>query len=336
MRPGNQTSEVGGHDSPPLQAENVAVSVVLALAFIIGMPGNLVVIWSIGSQLKSRSSTATLILNLAVADLLVLMTLPVWIYSFADRWVFGVPFCKVLVYIIYSSIYASIFLITALSVERFLAVFRPFALQRWSRQQIFLRVILIIWALAMLLGIQVLPFQNTEEVEGRTQCMSRIYATDGQKLACLVLETLLGFIIPFSIIITCYIYLRMKLRDLSYVSKRKSETLITSVVVAFILCWIPHHVLNLLQISSVLLKLSHPDLSDTLDKVTEVVKNITGALVFLSSCVNPILYTFAARKFRSHIRLTKLVKLFETVGHVNLRSRAANRVGELGQLSRAR
>ncbi|XP_053571672.1 leukotriene B4 receptor 1-like [Bombina bombina] len=308
MSSNNQSSEMEN-----LSPESITVCIVFSLASVIGIPGNLVVIWSICGILKSCSCTTILILNLAFADLIVLATLPIWIYSFADHWVFGVTFCKALAYLIYSSMYASLFLITLMSIERYLAVFQPFALQKWDRQKVFLKVIIIIWILAAMFGIQILPFQKTHEVEGRLQCTLRDYKSSAQKIACRVIETLFGFFIPFCIICTCYVCLRRRIQKINYKAKQKSDALIASVVIAFCLCWIPQHICNLLDIFSVLFETSHPDLSSTLEEITETGGTISGAFAFLSSCVNPILYAFAARKFRSHTKFSQLVKLFENV-----------------------
>lgn len=61
----------------------IAVCTILSLAFIVGFPGNAFVVWTICERMKQRSPTVVLILNLAIADLLVLVTLPIWIYSIA-------------------------------------------------------------------------------------------------------------------------------------------------------------------------------------------------------------------------------------------------------------
>ncbi|KAK9542552.1 hypothetical protein VZT92_000404 [Zoarces viviparus] len=74
--------------------------VILGLSFLVGAPGNLLVIWTILRHVKQRSHTVVLILHLAVADLLVLITLPLWIYSLVHTWVFGEALCKALVYIV--------------------------------------------------------------------------------------------------------------------------------------------------------------------------------------------------------------------------------------------
>lgn len=224
------------------------VCIILSLSFIIGTPGNCIVIWTVCTKMKQVSLSVLLILNLAIADVLVLITLPIWIYSFADSWIFGVIFCKMLVFIIYCSMYASIFLITALSLERLMAVFYPFKIQTYRRKEKISLIVFLIWFLSIAFGISVIPFQETEETNGRLLCTCRNYSSNRQKVSYLLLETLAGFVIPFLIICTCYVCVARRISRMTYHSKQRSERLIASVVVAFILCWVPHHLFNILDI----------------------------------------------------------------------------------------
>ncbi|XP_075365908.1 leukotriene B4 receptor 1-like [Mycteria americana] len=287
------------------------VCIILSLSFIIGTPGNCIVIWTVCTKMKQVSPSVLLILNLAIADVLVLITLPIWIYSFADSWVFGVIFCKILVFIIYCSMYASIFLITALSLERLMAVFYPFTIQRYKTKEKIFLIIFLIWFLSITFGISVIPFQETEEMNGGLLCTCRNYSSNRQKVSYLLLETLAGFVIPFLIICTCYMCVARRISRMTYQSKRRSERLIASIVVAFILCWFPHHLFNILDIISIQIELSNEEMSLALDEIVGRGVYISGALVFISSCINPLLYAFAARRFQNHLRFAKISKLFE-------------------------
>uniref|UniRef100_A0A671QS10 G-protein coupled receptors family 1 profile domain-containing protein n=1 Tax=Sinocyclocheilus anshuiensis TaxID=1608454 RepID=A0A671QS10_9TELE len=62
-------------------AGNTTACVILGVCFLVGTPGNLLVVWTILKHVKQCSHTVLLILHLAAADLLVLITLPLWIYS---------------------------------------------------------------------------------------------------------------------------------------------------------------------------------------------------------------------------------------------------------------
>ncbi|EMP41253.1 leukotriene B4 receptor 1-like [Chelonia mydas] len=294
-------------------SERSVVCTILSLSFAIGIPGNSIVIWTICGKVKQRSPTVMLILNLAISDILVLVTLPVWIYSFANTWLFGVTFCKTLVSVVYCSMYASVFIITTLSLERFMAVFYPFMIQRWKNKAVILKVVFLIWLLSVAFGASIIPFQEIEETKIGQQCTYRNYTSDQQKILCLLLETIVGFVIPFVIISTCYVCVERRINTMTYSSRQRSARLIASVIVAFAVCWLPHHLFNIIEIVSTQIVGSNQKMSLALDEVSEMGVYISGSLAFISSCINPLLYAFAARNFQSHLRFAKMFKLFETM-----------------------
>ncbi|XP_033972182.1 leukotriene B4 receptor 1 [Trematomus bernacchii] len=291
----------------------VYVCVILGLSFLIGAPGNLLVIWTILRHVKQRSHTVLLILHLAVADLLVLITLPLWIYSLAHYWVFGEAFCKAMVFMINACMYSSVFFITLMSVERFVAVRYPFASAGWKRKKALDKVLLVLWTAAFLFSIPVIPTQVVGTDSGEEHCLYRLYTSVAQELWCVLLETLVGYIIPFFILIVCYGCLCSRITQMTFKSKRKSTVLIASVVVVFAICWTPHHIGNVLSVIILAIEDSLPQAAENLESVRYTMTFIAGAMVFISSTVNPILYMFAARSFRSSLRDTGIQKLFRHI-----------------------
>ncbi|XP_030582010.1 leukotriene B4 receptor 1 [Archocentrus centrarchus] len=287
--------------------------VILGLSFLVGAPGNLLVIWTILRHVKKRSHTVVIILHLAVADLLVLITLPLWIYSLAHSWIFGEASCKAMVFMINACMYSSVFLITLMSVERFVAVRYPFASAHWKRKQALNKVLLALWTAAFLFSIPVIPTQVVGEHLGEEHCLYRLYTSMAQELVCVLLETLVGYIIPFSILVICYGCLCSRITRMTLKSKRKSTILIASVVVAFGICWTPHHIGNILSLIILAIDNSFKEVAEHLENVRSTMAFIAGALVFISSTVNPILYMFAARSFRSSLRDTGIQKLFRHI-----------------------
>ncbi|XP_073320003.1 leukotriene B4 receptor 1 [Pagrus major] len=287
--------------------------VILGLSFLVGAPGNLLVIWTILRHVKQRSHTVVLILHLAAADLLVLITLPVWIYSLAQSWVFGEATCKAMVYVINACMYSSVFLITLMSVERFVAVRYPFASAGWKRKKALDKVLLALWTIAFLFSIPVIPTQIVGKEAGEEHCLFREYSSDTQELVCLLLETLVGYILPFSILVVCYGCLCSRITQMTFKSKRKSTVLIASVVVVFAICWTPHHIGNVLSLVILATQDSFNKTAENLESVRSTMAFIAGAMVFISSTINPILYMFAARSFRSSLRDTGIQKLFRHI-----------------------
>ncbi|XP_026233383.1 leukotriene B4 receptor 1 [Anabas testudineus] len=300
-------------DTDDFDTGTLVACVILGLSFLVGVPGNLLVIWTILRHVKQRSHTIVLILHLAAADLLVVITLPLWIYSLARSWVFGEAFCKGMVYIINACMYSSVFLITVMSVERFVAVRYPFASAEWKRKKALDKVLLVLWTAAFLFSIPVIPTQVVGNNSGEDRCLSREYTSVTQELMCLLLETLVGYILPFSILVVCYGCLCSRITQMTFKSKRKSTVLIASVVVVFAICWTPHHIGNVLFFVYMAIEHPFPNTGHSLEEVRSTMTFVAGAMVFISSTVNPILYMFAARSFRSSLRDTGIQKLFHHI-----------------------
>ncbi|XP_070616502.1 leukotriene B4 receptor 1-like [Erythrolamprus reginae] len=281
----------------------------MTICFLIGVPGNGLVIWTILSKVPQRSFTITLILNLAVADLLVILTVPFWTYYFAKGWVFGVFMCRFLMYLVYVTVYTSIFSITLMSLHRFAVVVFPLASQRWRKPRQVHVIMLSVWLIAGALSCPCLIFSAEQMLRG--ECTDEFYDSDNQRIAVNVVETLFGFVIPFSVLAVCYTYVARKIRTLRNHKEMKSEKLIAAVVGAFFICWLPFHILNLITIAALLLRQAKPKVSEDLLESLSILTNVHGAVAFLSSCINPILYAFAARSFRGGLRETNFAKLFE-------------------------
>lgn len=62
-------------------------------------------------------------------------------------------------------------------------------------------------------------------------------------------ETILGFLLPFSFILFCYISVICRLRSAMFQRKGRGNALILIIIVAFIIFWLPYHLINILQVS---------------------------------------------------------------------------------------
>uniref|UniRef100_G3N879 G-protein coupled receptors family 1 profile domain-containing protein n=1 Tax=Gasterosteus aculeatus aculeatus TaxID=481459 RepID=G3N879_GASAC len=298
--------------------------VILALSFLVGAPGNLLVIWTILKHVKQRSHTVVLILHLAVADLLVLITLPLWIYSLAHTWALGKYLCMALVYTVSVCMFSSIFFITLMSVERYVGICRPFVMRRW-KTTFMNRCLALLWLLASLLAVLCVLLQPGSD--GTEQCFAYELTSVTQAILLLCLQTVWGFLIPFIILSICYFLVAAELRKRSFDSKQKSVGLVYAVVVAFALCWLPYHIINIIDLVCSLRSGTEREC------VSQSLVFSAGALVFISSSVNPVLYALFARNFQGSLEQSRLVRLFqEMVSHTNkLRDLVAQQELDRGQ-----
>lgn len=145
--------------SMPISASAQAGIAILSLAFLLGFPGNLFVVWSVLCRVKKRSVTCLLVLNLAAADAFVLLSAPFFLRYLAGGrgWEFGLAACKLVHYLSNVNMYVSIYLICLMSMDRWLAVTRPFLSQRMRTKRSLLVLLLGIWILAFILSLP-MPF----------------------------------------------------------------------------------------------------------------------------------------------------------------------------------
>ncbi|KAL3988838.1 hypothetical protein ACER0C_013156 [Sarotherodon galilaeus] len=275
-------------------------ALILSLVFLLGVPGNLFIVWSILARTRQRSVTTLLILNLACADgFLMALTIFFIIYLVMQTWVFGNNMCKIVYYLCNSNMYASILLITLMSVNRLLAIVFPHTLYRLITRKVVRRVILGTWVFVMVISIPSLVFRRIRKDN----------AQDKTKLVCApnhtlpehvrfqyTTETVAGFIIPYAIIITSYVLILKRLRETSFQRNFRSEKLILAIVITFGLFWLPYHVINMIQV---------------LDTISQSSRAVTSALAFISSCANPVLYTFAGKTYIKKNGFAFMAKLFE-------------------------
>uniref|UniRef100_A0A667WWZ7 Leukotriene B4 receptor n=1 Tax=Myripristis murdjan TaxID=586833 RepID=A0A667WWZ7_9TELE len=275
---------------------------ILTLAFVLGFPGNLFVVWSVLCRVKKRSVTCLLVLNLAVADAFVLLSAPLFLRYLAGRrgWEFGSAACKLVHYLSSVNMYVSIYLICLMSVDRWLAVSRPFLSQRMRTKRALLFLLLGIWMMAFVLSLP-MPFYR------RWVKMSVCYHWDsvGHRVFQYMFETIMGCLLPFALIIMCYASVICRLRSAMFQRKGQGSRLILLIICTFALFWLPYHIINIIEVIGLLQG------SDTLIKAATTGRPNVTAFAYFSSAVNPILYVFAGS---SHIRqagLSFMGKLFE-------------------------
>ncbi|KAM4713117.1 uncharacterized protein FYW61_020239 [Anableps anableps] len=226
-------------------------AVVLSFCFVLGVPGNIVVILK-PKWRKIFSLSQSLILNLAISDLLCLLTLPPKIYASFFDWKLGLVACKLLNYLLYTSIYSSQLTVTVLGIQRYLQVVHQ---ERWHQEQ--KRVLLVLlWLVAIILSIPALVVRQVKNImledQQWTICQPQ-YCSEAQWVAVLLTETLFGF---FSVLIVVVAYSRLnrKINHGVFFNNPKTTRLVTSIIVSNFALWAPFVVVNVLGVAAICVK----------------------------------------------------------------------------------
>uniref|UniRef100_A0A3B3ZN24 G-protein coupled receptors family 1 profile domain-containing protein n=1 Tax=Periophthalmus magnuspinnatus TaxID=409849 RepID=A0A3B3ZN24_9GOBI len=281
-------------------------ALILGFVFLVGVPGNLFIVWSILARIRRHSVTTFLILNLACADgFLMALTLFFVIYLAKQSWVFGIVMCKGVFYLCNTNMYASIFLITLMSLHRLVAVLLPTKVSLIASPRIAKRVVVGMWALVFIISIPSLVFRNIR-IDEDEMGKPRMVCVPNHTLYAF--ETVSGFILPYAVIITSYVLILRRLRQTQFRKKVRSEKLILAIVVTFGIFWLPYHVINMIQVFN---SLNMYRLSSSLDHIWQSSRAVTSALAFISSCANPVLYTFAGKSYIRQNGFAFMARLLE-------------------------
>ncbi|XP_039505313.1 leukotriene B4 receptor 1 [Pimephales promelas] len=326
------TPVVSGTPPSTLPVSHQIGIAILVIAFVFGFPGNLFVVWSVLCRVRVRSVTCLLILNLAVADALVLLSAPLFIRYLAGGrgWEFGGPVCKTVHYLCCVNMYASIYLICLMSMDRWLAVTKPFLSQRLRTKRRLLSVMLSIWVLAFLMALPMPFYRTVKPIRPDLPiylCTPYHWDSSTHQVFQYLCETLLGFLLPFSFILFCYISVICRLRSTMFQRKGRGNFLILLIIAAFTAFWLPYHLINILQV------IGMTQDSPSLLKAAKTARPNVTAFAFMSSSVNPVLYVFTGS---SHIRqagLGFMAKLFEGTNSESVSSRTRSSRGSNGESS---
>ncbi|KAL2790103.1 leukotriene B4 receptor 1, partial [Daubentonia madagascariensis] len=326
----NTTSPVLS-SSPRVMFISLLAIILLSVALAVGLPGNSFVVWSILKGMRKRSVTALLVLNLALADLAVLLTAPFFLHFLAQgTWRFGLAGCRLCHYICGVSMYASVLLITAMSLDRSLAVARPFVSQKLRTKAIARRVLAGIWAVSFLLATPVLVYRTVIlGSNNRSLLCSSKYTNEGHRAFHLLFEAVTGFLLPFLAVVASYSDIGRRLRARRFRRSRRTGRLVALIILAFAAFWLPYHVVNLAEAGRALA--GQPSGSGPAGQRLGLARKVLIALAFLSSSVNPVLYACAGGGLLRSAGVGFLAKLLEGTGS---EASSARRGGTLDQTAR--
>ncbi|XP_014635934.1 PREDICTED: leukotriene B4 receptor 1 isoform X1 [Ceratotherium simum simum] len=304
--------------------------VLLSVALAVGLPGNSFVVWSILVKMRKRSVTALLVLNLAVADLAVVLTAPFFLDSLArGTWIFGLAGCRLFHYVCGVSMYASVLLITAMSLDRSLAVARPFLSQKLRTKVTACWVLAGIWVASFLLATPVIRYRKVTLIQNRSLICFPKYDSEGHRAFHLLFEAITGFLLPFLAVVASYSDIRRRLQARRFRRSRRTGRLVVLIILAFAAFWLPYHVVNLAEAGRALAGKGAREGPD--GERLFLARQVLIALAFLSSSVNPVLYACAGGGLLRSAGVGFVAKLLEGTGSEMASSR---RGGTLGQTVR--
>lgn len=312
--------------------------------FVMGLVENIYVLFILHClrEAKAMGEIRIYMINLTVADLLFVCALPPWIgyYSRQGSWVYTDFMCRVTGSLFFINTYCTIFFLGAISVNRYWAIVRPLSAASSDHRCRGIAVCVAIWLLALSMAIPFLssPGTNTDE-NGVTRCFEGYHnQTDPQKkaVAATHFAIITLFFVIFLLVVVCNLLIARALllqnppqADISRRTnaptksngslhskkprgiKRRALQMLLAVVGVFVVCFLPHHVIQgpwALAVLQIEQGWGRTDWGQETRQALNDAHQVTLLLMGLNCILDPIVYCFATRKFRRFI-ISHLKKL---------------------------
>ncbi|XP_060092565.1 proteinase-activated receptor 1-like [Heteronotia binoei] len=275
------------------------------LVVALSLPLNIIAILMFVIKLKIKKPATVYMLNLASADVLFVSTLPFKIfYEFSGRnWIFGPEMCRFVTAAFYCNMYCSILLMTAISIDRFLAVVYPMQALSWRTVRRASVACCVIWLIAIAGVTPLLITEQTKKIPqlNITTCRDVIDLSVVLEILQYYFSasTILFFFVPLIISVSCYICIIRKLSASKITpekpgKKRRAKLLSAAVLCSFILCFGPTNVLALVQ-----------NLFLSADQRFEGLTfsyMLALSIGTINCCIDPLIYYYASSECQRQVR----------------------------------
>ncbi|CAL9693140.1 unnamed protein product [Knipowitschia caucasica] len=263
------------------------------IEFVVALVGNIFAIYLLATkERRNWHSGIVLSVNLAISDLIYILTLPLLIvyYALQRDWIFGKAACKIERFLFNCNLYVSIFFIMAISVNRCVALKFPFFSRTYLGPRRAKMASAVIWVMVGIFSSPVFHFASScPNISGNTTvCVSFCiqHNTERPHFHYAMFLSVFGCLVPFLITLVAYcvvIQVVWKSVSITALERRKVALLVISVIALYVISLLPYHIFRMYHYYQ---RLSGDEVNCLMSDTYQVTKG----LAILNMCIHPLLY----------------------------------------------
>ncbi|XP_042544426.1 platelet-activating factor receptor [Dipodomys spectabilis] len=284
--------------------------IVYGVIFVLGVIANGYVLWVFARLYPSKklNEIKIFMVNLTVADLLFLITLPLWIiyYHHKGNWILPKFLCNVAGCFFFINTYCSVAFLGVITYNRFQAVTHPIKTAQATTRKRGISLSLVIWVAILAAASYYLVQDETNSVpnkagtENLTRCFEH-YEKGNVSVLVIHIFIVFAFFLVFLIILSCNVVIIRTLlaqpvqQHRTAEVKRRALWMVCTVLGVFIICFVPHH---MVQLPWTLAELGY---YTSFHQAINDAHQVTLCLLSTNCVLDPIIYCFLTKKFRKHL-----------------------------------
>ncbi|XP_036447906.1 chemokine XC receptor 1-like isoform X2 [Colossoma macropomum] len=300
------------NETYPQEAEikfgSTVLTIFISIVVLLSLIGNILVLVILGLYENLKSLTNIFILNLTLSDLIFTLGLPFWACYYIWSWTFGDFMCKTVNFIFSAGFYSSTVFLMLMSIERYAAVVHPLLHRSdWTKCHSFAVIPIIAWVVSFSAALPDFVFS---EVISDPSDPDTLYCDHNSIIAFVgvTYEQNIFLVVAFLVMSFCFIRILLTIIKAQTKKKHRTVRLVFCMVVVSFVSWVPYNIVVFLQ------TLTHHqiELFTQLGVFAQLkyAFDLCRLLAISHCCVNPVIYIFASKKIRNHLKAL-LQKIFQ-------------------------
>lgn len=273
--------------------------VTYGIIFVVGLLGNLTSIGIYLMKLRPWKSSSIIMVNLALTDLLYVLSMPflIYYYSISESWALGDFMCRFVRFSFHFHLYGSILFLTCFAVFRYVVVIKPLSAARVQQRIWGIMACSLVWVVAAAEIAPMWSMISLQKENNHTQCLdfASTIPVDVVRWYSWLLA-MLGFLLPLFVVYMCYISVVKQLAkgpNTSSPSRIRARRVTMLILVVFVLCFLPYHFLRVLRIET-----RKMEIMPCMDNIIHAAYIFSRPLAGLNTFFNLALYTLSGDRFR--------------------------------------
>ncbi|XP_062990487.1 P2Y purinoceptor 1-like [Elgaria multicarinata webbii] len=282
------------------------VIILWLLVLLIGILGNAFTLLCYIYTVKSWTTSTVFLFNLALCDFTWILLIPFSAYYHLHKQAaYSIQiFCQFKRTFFDINIYGSIYFLTLISFDRYIGAVHPICSLKWWNKN---RAVSCTTAVWIFIFIESIPdFYYMFVVQRQREavaCLDNIVEPLYFMLPVTISRVLFGFLIPITVIFTCYILTLKALRKMKTHQQRRRRivkplVLVSAAMIVFAVAFIPYHIM----IMAVLIYRTNYQLNSENISLIFIIYKLTEIICCISSCLNPFIFMLASKKCQETLK----------------------------------